>query len=210
MFGTRTLLTLLFATTVLTAGPADQESPLETELESYELLAEFPARQLGSVVRFAFTLEGEVESWNPYLTRFGTSQWACVRGWDDTSFPWLAEQYDNPPVRLFLPRNSSTMRLATSGRIYARYAVEGVVREYLGGQPWIEVTAIQALEAKLNEGTVIHAERALREMRDRQYTHATENLERASVGVLPPASARELERLLAECRAAQDATDVER
>ena len=201
MLRTRLLIPFLLAGAVLTAEPTRHVAPLEPVLDPYEEFDAHPERHLGETVRFAFTLESELETWNPYLTRFGASSFDCIRGWSDGSFPWLRSDYENPSIRLFLTAGTRAQRVAKTASPYTRFAVTGVVRELFAGQPWIEVIALDRLEASLNEGTVLHAARAMREMDAKQFTLAIENFERARVGILPKVSADELERLLAECRA---------
>ena len=210
MLSPRTLLPLVFLCAALTAAPVENEAPIEPTLSPYEDLVEHPARHVGETTRFAFSLESELETWNPYLTRFGTSQFACVRGWSDANFPWLAAEFESPSIRLFLQRGSSADRRVTSASPFTRFAVEGVVRELFAGQLWIEVTRVERLEAALNEGSVIHAERGLSELEEGHFMLALENFERARVGVLPESSSRELERLIAECHAGLDAAAAPR
>lgn len=202
MFGIRRFLPLVLAGTVLATEPAVESMPQQDLRVAYEELTENPAQYLGQEVRFAFSVASTVSRWNPFLTRFGTQQWDCVRGWSDASFPWRAEDYARPSVRLFFRKGTRNARRATSAQMYYRFEIEGIVREFLAGEPWIEVTSIRQLDSRLTEGTVIHAERALREIVSEQYVLALENLERARVGKIPDESARELDRLIVECRAA--------
>jgi hypothetical protein len=201
MLGTRHLLTTLMLSAVLTAEPAPQPTPLEDDLVAYSELVENSAQYLGKTVRFAFSFESVVETWNPYLTRFGTRQWTCAQGWSDEKFPWLAQDFATPEIRIFLRKDSRAARRVIAAQSYYRYEVVGIVREFLGGRPWIEVTRLDPLDSRLTEGTVIHAERAIREMEEEKFTLAIENLERARVGKLPRRAARELESLLEESRA---------
>lgn len=200
MLRTRLLIPFLLAGAVLTAEPTRHVAPPEPALDPYKDLVAHPERHLGETIRFAFTLESKLETWNPYLTRFGTSGFDCVLGWSDESFPWLRADYENPSIRLFLRDGTRAQHAAKTARPYKRFAVTGVVRELFAGQPWIEVIALDRLEASLNEGTVLHAERGVREMQAGQFTLAIEDFERARVGILPRVSADELDRLIGECR----------
>jgi hypothetical protein len=210
MLSSRTLFPLVLLCAALTAAPVENEAPLEPTLSPYEDFVEHPARHLGETIRFAFSFESEVATWNPFLTRFGAADFECVYGWSDSSFPWLAEEYNSPTIRLFLPRNSRAERRLKDAKPYARFAVEGVVRELFAGQPWIEVTSVERLEAALNEGAVIHAERGMREMQEEHFSLAIENFERARLGILPRSTADELERVIAECHAGLDAAGTRR
>lgn len=201
MLRTRLLIPFLLAGAVLTAEPTRPIAPLEPVLDPYEELDAHPERHLGETIRFAFTLQSKLETWNPYLTRFGTSDFDCVRGWSDESFPWVRADYENPSIRLFLREGTRAQRVANLAKPYTRFVVTGVVRELFAGAPWIEVTELKRLEASLNEGTVLHAERGMRELEAEKFTLAIENFERARVGILPQVSADELDRLIAKCRA---------
>lgn len=201
MFGSRYLLSTLLFSAVLTAEPAPRPLPEQNDHVAFSELVENSAQYLGRTVRFAFSFHSEVENWNPYMTRFGTQQWNCARGWSDEKFPWREGDFANPEIRIFLRKESRVARRVASAQTYYRFEVEGIVREFLGGMPWIEVTRLDPLDSRLTEGTVIHAERAIREMDEKKFTLAIENLERARVGKLPEPAALELERLLEESRA---------
>lgn len=158
---------------------------------------------LGRRVRFILQLKGERASWNPYLTRFGTRDWASFEGWPDERFLWEESAYDAPFTRLFVDRASALVELLRGAEIYRRFQVVAAVREVFLGEPWLEVLELEPLTEFVAEGTLIAVGRA-EELAERgEIALALDQLERAKAAPLPAHALAELERRIAEIRAAR-------
>lgn len=182
------------------SAPADEVRAVELG----ELHAE-PAQWLGRRVRFAFQHHSLPEAWNPCLTRFGSQDYRAALAWSDDQLLWLLEEHDAPQALLFARRGTQPEAALESARTYARFEAVGHVRQVFLGRPWIELESLERLPEEVGEGAILHASRALGSMRERSWQLAREDLARARASNLPPHARQALERLDAECEAAQAA-----
>lgn len=173
----------------------------QVPLVDWTELARDRSLYLGQRVRVQVQFHSWVVSWNPYLTRFGPGEFACLAAWSDEQFPWIREQYDAPAVRLFVRRGSRPEAELEQARFYGRYELVLDVRELLRERPWCEVVAVRPLERSLGEGTVIHAARAWTLIGNGTPSLAALELRRALAGNPPAPARQELQRLLDLCRA---------
>jgi len=157
---------------------------------------------LGERVRFRVQLAGVVETWNPWVTRFGPADWVGFEAWPDERFTFDEAVYRDPAPRLFVRRGSAAARALAAAARYARFEVVGAVRERLLDEPWIEVESVEELEGFVGEGTILHVVRAQELQAQGAFDLALEQLERALAGPLPPHAAQEVQRRIAACRAA--------
>ncbi len=178
--------------------PIPAEAGLETALALGELYAE-PSASLGSRVRTAIQVHSELESWNPYLTRFGEGDFRAWRVWTDEQLPWRIEDCDNPLGVVYARRGGPVEELLDGAGIYQRFAIEVQVAQVFLGIPWIEVLEARPLEAQITRGAVVHASRALGLMERGELRLAAADLTRALAGELPEHARAELERLKASC-----------
>ena len=109
-----TLTPILFAATLFAGRPptlAPDRVALETPppLVAWKDLGDRPIQWLGRTVRMHLQFSGRVATWNPYMTRFGTGQFAAFQAWTDEQFPWIKAEYDawerGPPGRPVRWRN---------------------------------------------------------------------------------------------------------
>ena len=190
------------ATAVVVAHAA----PRPAEARSWREIETDASRLLGRRVRFIAQLRGSVEHWNAYRSRFGPRTHVAIQGWADEQFLWLRDEFDAPRVRVFARRGSpEASRLAHAPR-YARFAIEGTVRELFLSEPWIEVENIELLTEHVTDGDLIHASHGIEFLEREAWTFALSELDQAAGGNLPLHAARELERLRVECRANVSAT----
>ena len=80
------------------------------------------------------------------------------------------------------------------------------MREIFLNDPWIEVESLRPLEQHVGEGTILHVERGRAFMRDRLWTLALQQFERAGAAPLPAHARAELERHVVECTRAHEAS----
>ena len=156
---------------------------------------------LGETVRFTLQVESLPESWNPYVTRFGTEDYRAVTVWGDEQNLWDPEQYRTPAATLFLRRGGSAdTALGTPAR-YARFEAVGVVRQVFLGRPWIELVALAPLREQFTEGSMVHAARGVELMAAEHWLLAGQSFERALASELPARVRGELEALRTLCLA---------
>jgi hypothetical protein len=179
-------------------GPFEAPSPAVT----WKDLCARPAEWLGKTVRLQVQYHGAVESWNPYLTRFGSRQYVAAQAWADEQFPWIKEEYDAPAVRVFARRGEACAWALDGAKAGARLEITAVVRDVFLDLPWIEVIQILPLPERITEGTLIHAGKACELMKARSFELAKSELDQAITDDLPARARGELERLRALCRSA--------
>jgi hypothetical protein len=177
-------------------GPA---VPDRTPSVSAAELWAHPGRHLGKPVRFTVQHHSHAPTWNPFLTRFGSADFACVRAWGDEQFLWIESEFERPSVRFFIRRDGAAHWVLEEAERYRRFELTGAVRSVFGGVPWIEITGVKPLTRHLGEGTVIHASRAAELVRKKAWPRARSEFERALVGGLPEGVKAELSGWIARC-----------
>jgi hypothetical protein len=188
------------------AGSGDPASLAEpvVEVASLAELRASPADRLGRTVSFVVQHKGLVETWNPYLTRFGPTDWLGVEGWADERFTWEREVWDDPAPRLFVRRGTVEALLLRELLELERYRVTAVVREVFLAEPWIEILTVDPLYERVPEGSILHVSRARLLQAQGQWELALQQYHRGHAGPLPNHARAEIERLIAECEAARD------
>ena len=177
--------------------------PAAPPLVSWADLARHPSQHLGQRVRIEAQFHSQVESWSPYLTRFGPVAFQAYQFWADEQFPWVKDDYDSPAARVFASRGTPADFTLAAGTRQQRFALTGVVREVFVDSPWIEIESVTALPEQITEGTTIHAARAIELARQGSWALAVGEFEESLTGGLPPAARKELERLRDQCKAQQ-------
>ena len=168
------------------------------EVEMDELLAR-PTTFVGQVRRLPATFARWSEGWNPFLTRFGPDDYRAFETWSDAQFLWEGDSARKPALRLFVRRASAMEWALEEVEPHTRFEFTVAVREVFAGEPWCEVLTVRPLPEALNEGALVHAERAYKAMELRQWRRAEAELERALAAPLPQKVRAELERLRAIC-----------
>ncbi len=162
-------------------------------------LAATPCRFHDQTVRFDIQFHGRPQRWHAGPTRFGPGAFAAISAWADEQFPWFAEEFEHPAVRVFVRLESAADLALRSAHPHERFAVEGIVRDVWRDRPWIELTNAVALPDSIGEATVFHAARAIERMEDASFEIADESLQQALAAPLPDKARAELERLRAMC-----------
>ena len=173
-----------------------QPSASQAELRAVALQ---PLGFLGQELRFSFQVESQPTDWNPYLTRFGTEDYRAVIAWGDEQSLWEQADYENPAATLFARRGGSVEPILLRAQRYDRFEAKGILRQVLGGRPWIELTDLQLLEEHFSEGSMVHAARGVELMADEHWELAAQSFERALASNLAARARDELARLQAEC-----------
>jgi hypothetical protein len=164
-----------------------------------------PLELLGRKVELILQVHSRPETWNPLLTRFGPDDYLGLKCWGDEQFLWDPVQYDDPAGMVFARRGTPAAESLAGADRFARFRVEARVVQVFAGRPWIEVLAAERLSEELNEGTILHASRALQLMASEEWALALEDLTRA-MDAWPPQGARtELLRLRELAQAGLDA-----
>ena len=158
-------------------------------------------RWLGREVEFVLQLEGRVDDWKPWITRFAPERYVGLRAWPDEVFLWKREAWLDPAPRLFARRGTTAAWRIGAAKRYARFRVRAVMREVFLDEPWIEILEAEPLREAISEGTILHAVRALEQIEAGSLRLAASELERASAPVRLPKRVRdELARLRELCR----------
>ena len=196
------LVSLLLAATVGSGRPPVllplvREAP--PPLVTWKDLSDRPVVWLGKTVRLQVQFSHRVETWNPYLTRFGPRQFTGVQAWTDEQFPWVKTEYDSPAVRVFFRTGKACDWALEGAKPGARFELTGIVREIFLDDPWVEVVEVRPLLERIGEGTSIHAGKAVDLMTARSFALAESEFQQAITDDLPIGARAELERLLALC-----------
>lgn len=136
-------------------------------------------------VRFPvqFCSIGKVQ--NPFFTRFVPSQFANFYAWDEDQKIWQRPAYDDVFGTLFLSKDNEQLEELYRLELYERIMVTGIVRNVFQSKPWIEVTAFQKVEGRVDAPTLAHLYRGESHMERRQWNRAISELSIASAGDVP-------------------------
>ena len=204
------LLSAPLSAVFLHAAPAEDVQLVEASASvgsalptySIEELLNKPELRLGETQRVMAHLHGEIEDWNPFLTRFHGADYSCITFWADEQPLWIKEEFDTPAAGFFVRRRTDLAKVLATGKRHDRFALDVKVVAIHAGRPWIEIVDIERTEQQVPEGTVLHAIRAV-DMIDREgWALAASELERALRPNLPDHVRRELEILLESCEEA--------
>ena len=176
-----------------------QESKAAPDVELSEL-RENRSLWLGEEVRFVFQLGGELKTWEPWVTPFGAEDYRAFSAWGDSALLWEAADYADLTSRLFVRRGSLVSKLMSKVRRYDRFEVRAVVRTIFLDEPWIELLEVRRLNERVSQGTVLHAERALKLIENEHFELALGELERARQGRLPAHIGQKLVELHEQCQ----------
>lgn len=157
--------------------------------------------QLERPVRMFVQVHSLVEEWEPALSRYAPSRYVQLVAWADEQLLWQRAEWDAPGVLLFVPRGGSLERRVRAAEKHDRLQVLVEARERLRGRLLADVTALGTSEQHLPEGSILHALRAERLVRDGGRELAVLELERALAAPLHDAPRRALEARVRALRA---------
>ncbi len=193
----------VLATLAILAGPGvvPADRPQEPPIPRASLAEVFadPVPWLGREFRAVFQLQSTPASWNPYLTRFGSGDYAAARVWGDGQFLWEVEAWKNPVGLIFARRGTLAQEQLASAATFARFEARLHVRQVFLGRAWTEIVELRPLPRQIGEGTILHAGRALQLMNGDSWKLALEDLHRAAIPSLPRHALDELARLNRVC-----------
>jgi hypothetical protein len=179
------------------------EAEAEPELLAWSDLQRDAARHMGRVRRVIVQFHELQEQWNPFLTRFGPSDYFALGAWSDEQRPWRRAEWEAPAVRAFMQRGTLLAAYLRAGRPHQRFMLTVVVREHCAGRLWAEVLDASRLAEEIPEGTILHAARGLGMIEKHAFELAASEFERALAAPLPDAARRELEELRDQSREAK-------
>ena len=107
---------------------------------------------LGKEIRFIFQLDGELETWRPWVTRFGVDEFQAYSVWSDSSLLWIAEDYRDTTPRVFSRRGSLAEKLMSDRGQFDRFEVRGIVHSIFLDEPWIEILEVRGSERARQPG----------------------------------------------------------
>jgi hypothetical protein len=196
---TAILVTLLLTAIVRSPLQGSQNDGSPTEPIALGLVRTSPHAFLGKEIAFVVQVQSVPATWNPYLTRFGTTDFRALSVWADEQSLWVPEEFTNPFGPIFARRGTTAEETFLAAKPYERYLVHGRVREAFLGRAWIEVERAERLDGEVGEGTILHAGRAVQLMAGGQGKLALEDFDRALAGDLPMRARQELEELRQAC-----------
>jgi hypothetical protein len=110
------------------------EAEAEPELLAWSDLQRDAARHMGRVRRVIVQFHELQEQWNPFLTRFGPSDYFALGAWSDEQRPWRRAEWEAPAVRAFMQRGTLLAAYLRAGRPHQRFMLTVVVREHCAVQ----------------------------------------------------------------------------
>jgi len=192
----------------LASAPAvlEASAPRRPAVPAYAVTAlmRAPEKKLGETVSMAVQFHGQVEDWNPFLSRFDPLEYRCVTVWADEQWLWIKEEYDSPTARFFVRRGTMAEAMLTGAKAHDRFQIDAVVREMHAGRAWIEVTEAVRTEEQTPEGTILHTISALKLIEREGWALAVSELDRALKPTLPGHVRRELEEIRDRCQTTLD------
>lgn len=165
---------------------------------SLSVVRDHPSPHLGTPSRVVVQFQGPVAEWNPWLTRFGTSDYRAWSGWSDEHMLWQKDAWEDDFARLFTRRGSAADLALGSARPHERWELLAVAQDVFLGEPWIEVREARRLSEFVSEGSVLHAGRVRALLVEGSHGRALGELDRAEVGSLPAHAREALSALRAE------------
>jgi len=195
-------LALALCASLHPAAQSPRADERELEYVSLAELARDPRPYLGRSVLVRFQVQSHPSTWNPYLTRFGSEDWARCEAWADEQFLWEREAWDAPAAAVFARHDSVAHSALRDAPRLARFQARAHVSQVFLGRPWIEVSEVQRVPGAIGEGSVLHATRALEHVEKQQHRMALDHFDRALVGEMPDVARAELRRLRDEAQQA--------
>ncbi|MFT5286359.1 MAG: hypothetical protein ACI8TQ_002527 [Planctomycetota bacterium] len=194
-------LTILIPALLL-LGASDPPAPVVVSVPKVELgeLRENRSHWLGEEVRFVFQLNAELKTWEPWITPFGVSDYRALSVWDDRALLWNAADYSNLTPRIFVRRGTDASKALSKIRRYDRFEVRAKVQTIFLDEPWIELLEVKLLKERVSQGTVLHAERAVKLIDEGHFELALGELDRARLGRLPKYVDAELGEMSFRCK----------
>ncbi len=189
-----------------TAAVMEASAPRRAAVPAYAVTAlmRAPEKKLGETLSMAVQFHGEVENWNPFLSRFDPVEYRCVTVWADEQWLWIKEEYDSPSAHFFVRRGTMADAMMAGAKAHDRFLIDAVVREMHAGKAWIEVTEVVRTEEQTPEGTVLHAISAIKLIEREGWALAVSELNRALKPTLPGHVRRELEQIRDRCQQTMD------
>lgn len=178
----------------LVAVPPTTDVPVVLEL-SDALRA--PSRTVDVPFEINVVVRAVDRPFEPYLTRFDPTEWACLEVWSDDLFLWRSEHFARSSPCLFVRRDSPIAPMLAERRPYERLLVTGLVRQVYAGRPWIEVLDVRLASESLTEPTIFHAARAIELLEQGRADLGESEMERALAAPMPARQRLELERVRA-------------
>ena len=194
-------LTLLLPALLL-LGASDPPAPVETTIPIVELgdLRGNRSHWLGEEVRFIFQFNAELKTWEPWITQFGVEDFRALSVWEDAALLWNEADYSNLTPRIFVRRGTEVSKALSKIRRYDRFEVRAKVQTIFLDEPWIELLEVKPLKERVSQGTVLHAERAMKLIQEEHFELALGELDRARLGRLPTHIDVELRELTSSCQ----------
>ena len=175
------------------------ESVQPPELVPYAELAQAPNLYVGREVRLRLQFRALDFDWDPLLSRFGPSEYLAIGAWSDEQRLWLRADYEAPQARVFIDRLDPQAGLFLRAEPHMRFEATCVLREFLAGDIYVELTKVRYLPEYVPEGSQLHAIRAHAFMRSGSWDLAHGQFERALTAPVPERVRAEFERDAAEC-----------
>ena len=175
--------------------------PVPLPLVEFDQLVAKPDQYVGQEVRVQLQFHSLVFDWNPFMTRFAPTQYIGVDAWTDQQRLWDQADYEAPGARVFVDSFDPIIGVLLRAERQARIEVVCVVREFLAGEVWTEVTDIKLLPEYLPEGGLMHTIRARAFMQHSSWALAQGEFERALLAPVPSHVRRILEADAAICAA---------
>jgi len=139
----------------------------------------------GETVELTLQIDGPLQSWSPWLTRFDAKRYAGFSAWGDEQPLWEESAFNAPATRLFARRGSAAEKSLSAAPTYRRFLVTAVVRNVFQSQPWIEILTAKPLSRSIGQGALVHAGRAVDLEREGHDAAAAEQYTRALAAPMP-------------------------
>lgn len=181
------------------AAAASAPPALPEPVPAHELLAR-PGDFVGELVSLEVQFESEFEGWNPMLTRFSPGAFRGFKAWSDEQYLWNADEFRAPLVEVYAQRGGAAEWALADAKPFARFELLCRVQSNFAGKPWVEVLAVKPRFRQMQEGSLIHAVRAMEFVNKHLWKAALGEFERADSPGLPKRAHNELQRLIELCR----------
>jgi len=129
-----------------------------------EDLIKNPRAWKGKEVTFDCVFHQVSEFYNPYYTRFTSSQYVNFSVWSARQQIWKQEEFVNSHKFCFLEKDNKAFPVVGEVRKFSKLRITGYVQSSFKGIPWIEVRFVEVLDNSLSRDSlrqIILADRAV-------------------------------------------------
>lgn len=140
-------------------------------------------------VAFDMQFSGLSQVYNPFFTRFVSTDFVSFAAWGDEQELWKLEEFRQDYHFLFVDKRSTVALAVYSMKKFQRARVVGFIRNTFQGSAWVEVTEVEPKQDSLDDATLFHLVRGRTLMKEGKWSLGAAELAKAAARTDIPAPA---------------------